>query len=215
MYIEADKLSNGIAETDTFYVTYDNNNRITALTGTQLKEVYTYQSSKTFTFDLYAYNQLNVHEIFYLNSASVVDSTLQYDNTNDTTTEGYVYNGSLLAAKLTYDYSTYGTYIDFRDDYSYDNNGNLLKDTQSDGYGDVSQVSAFTYTTHPLSVTINPTYQPVQAKFLPATQTLTDGSGNHLGTVTYTYTFDSSGRLTQETDAADNGDVSVKSYVYE
>src|ERR1700743_2685941 len=83
MYIEADKLSNGIAETDTFYVTYDNDSRITALTGTQLKQVYTYQSSKTFTFDLYEYNQLNIHEIFYLNSASVVDSTLQYDNTND------------------------------------------------------------------------------------------------------------------------------------
>jgi|SRR6185437_6157426 len=214
MYIETDKVG-GTTLTDTFYVSYDNSNRITGLTAAQLKFVYAYQS-KSLTLDLYEYNQLSIHEIFYLNSASVVDSTLQYDNTNDTTTEGYDYNGNLLTSKFTYTYSSSGgTSIDMRDDYTYDNGGNLLKDVQSDGYGTVNQVTAYTYTTHPINVSINPTDEPLQAKYLPATATLTDGTGSHLGTITYTYTFDGSGRLTKETDAADNGDLVVKTYIYE
>jgi hypothetical protein len=213
MYIETDQ-AGGTVLTDTFYVSYDNNNRITGLTAPQLKFVYAYQS-KSATLDLYEYNQLSIHEIFYINSASVVDSTLQYNNTNDTTTEGYDYSRSLLTTKFTYTYSGGGSSIDSRDDYTYDNGGNLLKDVQGDGYGTVNTVYTFTYTTHPVNVTINPTYQPLQAKYLPATQTLTDGTGTLLGTITYSYTFDGSGRLTKETDAATNGDTAVKTYVYE
>lgn len=213
MYIESET-TGGTTLIDTFYTTYDNENRLTGLTSPQLKFVYAYQS-KSLTLDLYEYNQLSIHEIFYLNGASVVDSTLQYNNTNDTTTEGYLYNGSLLATMFTYSYSSYGTSIDSRDDYTYDNAGNLLKDVQSDGYGTVNQVTAYTYTTYAMNLPVNPTYQPVQAKYLPATETLTDGSGNHLGTITYTYAFDGSGRLTKETEAADNGDAAVKTYVYE
>src|SRR6185437_11778900 len=125
-------------------------------------------------------------------------------------------NSNLLTSKFTYTYSrSGGTSIDMRDDYTYDNGGNLLKDVQSDGYGTVNQVTAYTYTTHPINVSINPTDEPLQAKYLPATATLTDGTGSHLGTITYTYTFDGSGRLTKETDAADNGDLVVKTYIYE
>lgn len=213
MYIETEETA-GTTLTDTFDVSYDNNNRITGLTSPQVKFVYAYQS-KSATLDLYEYSQLSIHEIFYINGAFVVDSTLQYNDTNDTTTEGYDYNGNLLTTMFTYNYSTYGTTIYSRDDYTYDNNGNLLKDTQSDGYGDVSTISSFTYTTHAVNVTINPTYQPLQAKYLPATETITDGNGSLLHTLTYTYTFDGSGRLTKETETADNGEIGTKTYVYE
>ncbi|HEV2481857.1 MAG TPA: hypothetical protein VGS79_19455, partial [Puia sp.] len=172
MYIEAEQ-TGGTSLTDTFYVSYDNNNRITGLSSPQLKFVYAYQS-KSLTMDLYEYNQLSIHEIFWLNNASVVDSTLQYDNTNDTTTEGYDYNGNLLTAKLTYNYtSSGGASIDMREDFTYDNAGNLLKDVQSDGYGNVNQVTTYTYTTHAVDLPVNPTYQPLQAEYLPATETLT------------------------------------------
>jgi hypothetical protein len=73
----------------------------------------------------------------------------------------------------------------------------------------------FTYTTYPLNVRINPTYFPAGSKYLPATQKLTDGFGNSLGTITYSYVFDSSGRLSKETDSADNGDLVVKTYIYQ
>jgi len=91
----------------------------------------------------------------------------------------------------------------------------LLKDIESDGYGTINQVTTYTYTTYPLNLPVNPTYQPLQPKYLPATETITDGSGSHLGTITYTYSFDGSGRLIKETDTADTGDIAVKIYVYQ
>jgi hypothetical protein len=212
-YIENDTVG-GTIQSDTFAVSYDNDNRLTGLVSPNLKEIYAYQS-KSYTLDLYVNGVLNVHEMFFINGSSLVDSTIQYNNTNDTTTEGYVYNGTTLTALLTYDYINNIASIDSRDDYTYDNNGNLLKDVQSDGYGNVSLVYAYTYTTDPITARIKPTYYPLQAKYLPATLTLTDGFGNPQGTITYTYVLDSSSRLTKETDAADNGDVSTKTYIYE
>ncbi|GGB06502.1 hypothetical protein [Puia dinghuensis] len=212
MYIEDAKTSNSHV-TDSFNVTYDNDNRITSLASPALKFVYTY-SSKSFTLDLFENNQLSIHEIFYINSASYVDSTFQFDNTNDTTTEKYIYTGSLLTRDTTYSYSSAGTSIDTRDDYTYDNNGNTIKDVQSDGQGNINQITTFTYTTYPLSVRTNPTYFAPGAKYLPATQKVTDGAGSPIGTITYSYAFDGAGRLTKETDSADNGDVVVKTYIY-
>jgi hypothetical protein len=213
MYIENDHTIAGDL-LDTLFVTYDNENRITSLASPILTFDYAYQS-KSFTLDQYQSGQLMIHEIYYLGANNYFDSTFQYDNTNDTTTEGYYFNGSQLTSMITYDYSSYGTTIDMRDDYTYDNNGNPIKDVQSDGQGNVQMVYSFTYTTYPVNVTLSPTYKPEQPKYLPATQTLTDGFGNPQGTITYSYVFDSSKRLTKETDTADNGDVSVKTYVYE
>lgn len=212
-YIESDT-SGGQIASDTFAVSYDNDNRLTGLVSPNLKQLYTY-ASNSYTLDLYVNGVLNVHENFYVNGSSLVDSTMQYNNTNDTTTEGYVYKGTTLTALLTYNYINNIASVDSRDDYTYDNNGNLLKDAQSDGYGNISLVYAYTYTTDPIGARIKPTYYPLQAKYLPATLTLTDGFGNPQGTVTYTYVFDSSKRLIQETDRGDNGDVSVKTYIYE
>ena len=72
----------------------------------------------------------------------------------------------------------------------------------------------YTYTDKLLQVTTNPIYYPLPSKNLPATLTVTDGAGNAIGTVTYTYVFDSSGRVTKETDTEDNGDYVVKIYGY-
>jgi hypothetical protein len=212
-YIETDQVS-GTVQSDTFSVSYDNDNRLTGLISPNLKEIYTYQS-KSYTLDLYVNGALSIHENFYINGSALVDSTLQYDNTNDTTTEGYVYNGTILTTLFTYNYIDNIASIDTRDDYTYDNSGNLLKDVQSDGYGDVNLIYAYTYTTNPVNVRVNPTYYPLQAKYLPATLKLTDGFGNSQGNISYAYVFDSANRLTKETDTADNGDVATKTYIYE
>lgn len=200
--------------TDTFAITYDNNNRIISVAAPNLRFAYTY-SDKSFTLDLYENNQLSIHEIAYLNSIPYVDSTFQFDNTSDTTTEGYIYSGNQLTRETTYSYSNGVATIDTRDDYTYDNNGNEIKDIQTDGQGNINTISTFTYTNKPLDVTINPIYFPTGSKFLPATQQQTDGTGNPIATVTYSYVFDSSGRLTKETDTADNGEVATKTYIYE
>jgi hypothetical protein len=205
---------NGTIQTDTFSVTYDNDNRITGLVSPVSKYVYTYQSS-SYTLDIYVGSVDEIHATFYLNGASLVDSSLQFGAARDTTTEGFVYNGTQLTTLFTYDYANSIASIDTRDDYTYDNNGNVIKDVQSDGYGDVSQISTYTYTTNPVNATINPTYFPQQSKYLPATLKVTDGFGNSQGSVTYAYIFDSSNRLTKETDTDDSGNVSTRTYIYE
>lgn len=213
MYIE-DATTSGLHQVDSFTVSYDGDNRITSVASPALTFNYAY-SSKSFTLDQLDYGQLSIHEIFYINSSSYVDSTFQFDNTSDTTTEGYTYNGGLLTRLMTYNYSSSGSTIYSEDDYTYDNNGNGVKDVNSDGYGNINMVYTFTYTTYPLEVRVVPAYIPAGSKYLPATLSLTDGSGNSLGTVTYSYVFDNSGRLTKETDAVDNGDVVVKTYIYQ
>jgi hypothetical protein len=212
-YIEYVQAGTSIV-TDTFAVVYDNNNRIISLTAPNLGFVYTY-SDKSFTLDLYENGQVSIHEIAWLNSIPYVDSTFQYDNTSDTTTEGYVYNGNQLAHETTYSYSNGVATIETRDDYTYDNNGNGIKDVQSDGQGNVLTISTFTYTNKPLTVTVSPGYFAPGSKYLPATQQQTDGTGNPIATVTYSYVFDSSGRLTKETDTINNGEVATKTYIYQ
>ncbi|HEV2353183.1 MAG TPA: hypothetical protein VGR89_02985 [Puia sp.] len=213
MYIE-DATTSGLRQVDTFTVSYDGDNRITGLASRAITFAYAY-STNSFTIDLYNFGQLNIHEIAYLNGSSFVDSTFQFNSTNDTTTEGYTYSGGLLTRLTTYNYSSAGSSIYSIDDYSYDNNGNGITDVSSDGYGNINMTFSFTYTTHALKVRTSPGYLPVTSKYLPATQTITDGNGNPVGTITYTYAFDGSGRLTKETDSADNGDVFVKTYIYQ
>jgi hypothetical protein len=214
MYIE-EVINPPQDQTDSFTLTYDANNRITGLNSALLSEIYTYGSNQSYTLDLYTNGTLSIHEIFYINNSSVVDSTLQYDNTNDTTTEGYLYSGSQLTRKSTYSFSqSTGSQIYMQEDYTYDNNGNLLKDVLSDGYGNVSTISTYTYTAYHYNNLTGVIYLPVQAKNLPATETQTDGSGNPLASLTYTYVFDGSGRVTKETDAANNGQSVIKSYIY-
>jgi hypothetical protein len=212
-YIEYVQAGSSIV-TDTFAVAYDNDNRIISVTAPNLGFVYTY-SDKSFTLDLYENSQLSIHEIAWLNSVPYVDSTFQYDNTSDTTTEGYIYTGNQLTRETTYSYSNGVATIDTRDDYTYDNNGNGIKDVQTDGQGNVLTISTFTYTNKPLSVTISPIYFAPGSKYLPATQQQTDGTGNPIASVTYSYVFDSSGRLTKETDTINNGEVASKTYIYE
>lgn len=212
MYIEKLEYA-GSQLTDSFNVAYDNNNRITSLVSPDLRFEYTY-SAQSFTLDLYENGALSIHEIAYINSASYVDSTFQFDNTSDTTTEGYSYNGKQLVHLVTYSYSSSGSQVETIDDYTYDNSGNMVKDTQTDGSGNVNQISTLTYTTKPLTVSINPTYFAPASKYLPATEKVTDGVGNSLGSVSFAYTFDGSGRLTVETDTEDNGAVATKTYVY-
>lgn len=212
LYIE-DGSQSSYNAVDTFAVSYDGDNRVTALSSPNLKFVYTY-AGNSFNVDLYEFNQLQVHEIDFINSTSLVDSSFQYNNTNDSTTEKYVYSGTMLTKKLEYIYSKVsGSQIDAEDDYTYDNSGNMIKDVSSDGNGNINSVSAFTYGTTAVNVLTGPVYLP-HNKYLPLTQTQKDGSGNLIATVTYTYTFDSKGRLTQETDTLNNGEIVIKKYVY-
>lgn len=224
MYIETDTLNGVPYPPDTSYVTYDNENRLVSITNNTLKIVYAYQS-KTATLDAYQYNKFAEHEIYYLNSAYTIDSTFEYFPFNnptspwivtiDTATEGYRYTGGQLTTRFDYSYSNHWTSLPLRYDFTYDNDGNMIKEVESDAYGNVLWFYTYAYTTYPVNVLLRPAFEPQQANYLPATETETYGSGAHGVSSTYAYTFDSTDRLTTQTMTTDDGYVGVTTYVYE
>jgi hypothetical protein len=201
-------------QTDTFYLAYDNDGRLTSMTGPTLKFVYAYLTSNSFSFDLYENGALSIHEIAYI-KGSYVDSTFQYNNTNDTSTQKYVYNGNLVMSETDYTYSVLSAPAPFRrETYTYDANANMIKDVEDDGTGRINNTTTYTYTDKPLQFTVNPIYYPMMSKNLPATMKVVDNLGNVSGSVTYSYVFDSSGRVIKETDTEANGQYVIKTYSY-
>ncbi len=82
--------------TDSFALNYDDKDRLLSMVSLKPlsgnKFLYTYTAADSFTLDLIDNNIVSIHEIFYLNGFSLVDSTLQYNDTHDTSTEKYTYN---------------------------------------------------------------------------------------------------------------------------
>lgn len=201
-------------QTDTTNLGYGADGRLTSMTSTNGKVVYTYNGTSSFTMDLYENGHLSIHELALIKGGSVVDSTWQYNDTYDTTTEKFIYSGNVLISKITYDYSGGRPFVQTVNNYTYDNNGNLLKDVEGDGSGGINSVTTYTYTNKAFQLVTSPTYFPAQAKYLPATLSVTDGSGNPTGIVTFSYVFDSAGRVTQQTATGNDGSSDVKRYIY-
>jgi hypothetical protein len=196
----------------TYDLTYDANGRVTMLadaSGGGLKFVYVYGSNNSYTMDLYESNVLSIHEVLYINSSlSLLDSTFQYNNTNDSTTEKYFYNANKQLVKLnTYDYSkATGGALSNTDVYTYDNAGNMLKD-ENDNDG----VTLYTYGNLKNPLSLGQIYHPVNPNL--SQTTVFNATGNPISEA-QTYTFDSNNRLTSEKDVLSNGDVYVRTYTY-
>ncbi|MHA4807271.1 hypothetical protein ACX0G9_04170 [Flavitalea flava] len=194
----------------TFNLTYDNNNRILSVIASATpgnKQVYTYNSNN-FTMDLYNNNQLSIHEIFFINSQSLVDSTFQYNDTNDSSTEKYFYNAAKQQIGLNeYDYTkTTGGVLYNKHEYVYDNSGNQVKDTD-----DYSQTAFAYYSNYQNTVSVGDIYFYHPTNLI---KTTTFTSGGSTVTLDHTYTFDSQNRLISEKAVASSGDIIIKSYTY-
>jgi len=94
----------------TFNLTYDSNDRQLSMISTISpgdKFVYQYSSNNTYTMDLFNSNQVSIHELVFLNHAGLIDSTFKYNDTNDTSTEKYLYNSAnQLVTYREFDYTT-------------------------------------------------------------------------------------------------------------
>jgi hypothetical protein len=195
-----------------YNLTYDSKNRLISLASTPepsiIKFVYQYPDDKTVTLDLYNSGQLSIHENFWLNSFSFVDSTFQYDDSQDTTTEKYIYDGNhLLTTVNEYGYAGSVSTLSNQTQYGYDNNGNALTQT------DFSGTTNFTYYTDlPYTLSTGQPYLSVPKYFIKTTSS--NSSGTQL-TATHYYKFDTNNRLIQDSAYISGADaIAIKSYGY-
>jgi hypothetical protein len=197
----------------TYTLTYDANNRLISMVSTpsppSLKFVYQYSPDSSYTLDLYNYNTLDIHEIFWLNSSSLMDSTFQYNNTNDTSTEKYIYDaGKELTQLKDYDYSASGSVLYSITNYTYDNSGNVI--TQTDNLGNSTTYDYYPDLLNTLS--LGQVYLPHSHNFVKSA-TLTSGGNSEIAT--HFYTFDNNNRLIKDSIYTSGVDViGIKSYTY-
>jgi hypothetical protein len=197
----------------TYNLTFDGNNRIISMAAIPepsiVKFIYKYTGSTSLTMDLYNSNALSIHEILWLNASSRMDSTFQYNDTDDSTTEKYIYNADKQLVQIKdYNYSSAGAEFDHTTDYTYDNMGNVITESNSNG----TSTSYTYYTDLPFTLNMGQPFFPLPKYFI---KTATSSSGGSPLTATHFYTFDSSNRLVKDSASSPAaGVIAIKSYTY-
>lgn len=208
----SEKMVNGSDSISVDYnFTYDAQNRITSMfvvSDPSEKFIYTYNSDNKITMDLMSSAGNIYEESFFKNSQP--DSTYQYDDTQDTTTEKYIYNSSNQLTKMyEYDYSNGQASLSNTTSYTYDGSGNLVKTEDTD-----TNVETFDYYTDLVNSMpqISPLL-PSPKTSLIKTHTVTS-NGYPVGTVTFTYTFDSLNRISTVTQTESGGTIATSTFTY-
>ena len=197
----------------TYNLSYDGNDRLVTMVdagNSGNKFVWAYPSSSKYTLDLFNNNIFELHVDYFLNSHSSVDSSFQYNNTSDTSTEKYIYNPAHQAIKLyEYDYYGNGPELWNTTTYTYDGAGNLVKSEDTDDF-------VYTYEYYTDKVYVMPQAIPVtvpqEKANLVKKVTFTDGFD--VETVSYTYTFDNKDRISIVRQDISTGDVVIQTYTY-
>lgn len=195
----------------TYSFTYDSQNRVTSMylvSAPSEKFVFTYDTDSHISMDLLS-SSGNIHEeIFFKNT--LLDSTYQYNDTQDTSTEKYEYNASNQLTKMyEFNYSSGDILLSNTTSYTYDSNGNVIKTGDTD-----NNVETFEY--YPDLVNTIPVISPSlpsRKTNLEKTRTLTS-NGYPVGSVTSTYTFDSNNRISTITQTSSDGSVVTKTFTY-
>ena len=198
----------------TYNLSYDGNNRLISMISIPepaiLKTIYNYTSGNTFTMDLYNSNTLSIHELFWLNSSSLLDSTFQYNDTGDSSTEKYLYNSAKQLVQIkNYNYNSSGSVLSNTTDYTYDDAGNVTLEANNPG----STASYTYYTDLPYTLSIGLNFLPLPKYFIKTTSSSSSGPSI---TATHYYSFDGSNRLLKDSAVTTGGvdAVVIKSYTY-
>lgn len=193
----------------TFNLNYDSKDRLlnmvsAATAGDRFQFSY---DQNTVTMEQYNANELSIHILYFLQPNNLVDSTIQYNDTNDFSSERFFYNSQNQVTKhIEYDY--YGPIPEISNvsDYTFTAEGNIsqVKDRYSlttyDYFTNYSNAPEMGFPSFPKS------------KNLVKTTTITYGYTPQVWN--HTYTFDSKKRLTSETINSSTGEIIVKSYTY-
>jgi hypothetical protein len=201
----------------TFNLSYDASDRIVSIISAMDpgdKLLFSFPSGSHFTQDTYSGGSRIIHEDFFLNSKSFIDSTFQFNDTEDSSTEKYFYNAANQVITLKeYTYSTFsGTELDNITTYEYDNNGDLVKNSDLN-----SNIETYEYY-QDLSYVTPISFGPVNAGTSKKNHLLkknTLNSGNiFIAGATYSYVFDTKNRLQKETITITDGTVVVRTFTY-
>jgi YD repeat-containing protein len=208
-YSEKVVSSDGDSIVANYNLSYDAQNRITAINQVEVpgnKFSFTYESDSKFSIEIYVMGALSIHEDIFLNSNHFVDSTYQYNDEGDTTSEKYIYNANnQLGTVKEFNNSV----VDNVTTYSYDGEGNLVKTTDTD-----KQVETFDY--YPDLVFATPFINPLQSTtpaHLIKNHKITS-NGYVVANIVSTYTFDSKNRISTITQTLDDGSVAIQTFTY-
>jgi hypothetical protein len=203
--------------TTTFTISYDNSGRITSMisaTSPGDKLLYSFPSANKFTMDMYGAGSLLIHEDFYLNTNSFIDSTFQFNNEEDTITEKYFYdiNGRLIQLNEYEFTKATGSVLSNTITYTYDAAGDMVKASGTD-----TNIEIYEYYPDP-KYTLPVVPGPVNANsvkkvHLPKKLTVVS-NGSVVGTAQFTYTFDDKDRVITEKAEAYDGSTAIKTYTY-
>ena len=203
--------------TNTFNVTYDNSGRVTSLIDNASpgdKFVYTYPTANRYTMDIYNGGVVVIHEDFFLNANLLVDSTIQYNDTKDTLTEGYSYNASNQMTRIRrYDYTkATGAVLFSTVTNTYGADGNLTKSESSDG--ETNQYEYYPNLVYAPPIIIGPVTNLSTKKLNLVKKQTISYNGSVYATLAFTHTFDSKDRISTEKVVASDGSTVVKTFTY-
>ena len=199
---------------ETFNINYDEEDRITSVvsaTKSGHRWEYQYLKEDKFSFDKIEDNKVTVHTSCFINtSLSLIDSTYEYNNRNDTVSMKYLYdneNRIVMQKEYIHSYLIPTPVWVNTIKYQYDLNGTLTKKTDS-----YSEISYRYDAENENTVQIEPFFFPVQHKLPTHTYTTRWGL---LTTIEHSYSYDDHKRLISEKAISSDGRVTVKSYTYQ
>jgi hypothetical protein len=197
-YIES---INGVA--DTFNVVYDASDRISSITHLPPgigKFAYEYNGTTSINFKIYdgiGNTNVSIHESYYLNSNQKVDSSFQYNDTQDTSSAKFIYNqANLLTEARYYENDAAGKSILITvENYTYDAIGNRLTTVIRSAGNNIISTTTYTYNNILNNTWLVPANLPPSNKNLPLTQVETNALNVETSRLTYEYTFDAQSRV--------------------
>ena len=190
----------------TWNLSYDDRGRLSTMVNAENsgnRFVFTY-AENGFDMDIFSGNAIVIHQDAFVNG-NRMDSTFQYNDEGDTTTEKYTYNpGNLLVKLNRYVYNNGSPELDETVDYSYDNNNNLI-----------SEIGNFTHIEYEYNGSL-PGIIDLFPLFYSSSQKLPSRVIDHSGyTAEHTYTVDARNRVVSDIAVLNTGDTITKTYVYE
>lgn len=200
----------------TFNVQYGGNKQIIGLISASNpanRFVFTYPLPTKYTQDILAADTLMLHEDFYTNSNGFLDSTYQYNDTKDTSSEKYFYNSNNQVITMNeYQFNKGQSELINTINYTYNIDGDLETATGSD-------LNKETYTYYTDAAYVSPLVLGIininsfKKMHLVKTSNLTS-NGMVIISVNYTYTFDAQNRIVTELANGSDGSRVTKAYTY-